>query len=271
MIENLFILLTEISPKLKRILWRWWYNLLANSYQKPDLQFMNYGFDDFNSELQPLNLSPEDEDNRYYIQLYQYVSSATNLEGKKVLEVGCGRGAGAFFLAKTFFPQEMIGVDLASENITLANKFYRLPNLAYLQGDSENLPFPDHTFDVVINVESSHCYGSMTKFMQEVARVLKPNGIFAWADLRAIADLPSLEMSFRESGLKEVKRKDITANVVKALDLVNERKQHLINHYTPQFLRQAVREFAGIKEGKIYNGFVKGEMIYLSCVWQKSA
>lgn len=269
MIENLFILLTEISPKFKRKLWRWWYNLLANSYQKPDLQFMNYGFDDFNSELKPLNLSPEDEKNRYYIQLYQYVSNATNLEGKKVLEVGCGRGAGAFFLAKTFSPQEMIGVDLASENITLANKLYQLPNLSYLQGDSENLPFPDNTFDVIINVESSHCYGSMTKFMQEVARVLKPHGIFSWADLRAIALLPKLEASFRESGLREIKRKEITANVVKALDLVNPAKQDLINNNTPKFLRQAVTEFAGMKEGKIYNGFVKGEMIYLSCVFEK--
>ncbi len=270
MIENLFILLTEISPKLKRKLWRWWYNLLANSYQKPDLQFMNYGFDDFNSELKPLNLSPEDEKNRYYIQLYQYVSNATNLENKQVLEVGCGRGAGAFFLAKTFSPQEMIGVDLASENIILANKSYQLPNLSYLQGDSENLPFADNTFDVIINVESSHCYGSMTKFMQEVARVLKPNGVFSWADLRAIADLAKLEVSFQKSGLKEIKRREITPHVVKALDLVNDGKQNLVNTNVPKFFRQAVAEFAGIKEGKIYNGFVNGEMIYLSCVFEKS-
>lgn len=269
MLENFFILLTEISPKLKRKLWRWWYDLLANSYQKPDLQFMNYGFDDFNSELKPLILSPEDEANRYYIQLYQYVSSSTDLKGKKVLEVGCGRGAGAFFLAKTFSPEEIKGVDLSSENITVANKLYQHHNLSYLQGDSENLPFADNSFDVIINVESSHCYGSMTKFMQEVARVLKPNGIFSWADLRPIGDLNKLNISFTKSGLKEIKRKEITANVIRALELVNDTKQNLINTNVPKFLRQAVAEFAGMKEGKIYNGFVKGEIIYLSCVFTK--
>ena len=36
-------------------------------------------------------------------------------------------------------------------------------------GDSENLPFEDNTFDAVLNIESSHCYASMDKFIKEVS------------------------------------------------------------------------------------------------------
>lgn len=270
MIENIFIFLTEVSPKIKRKLWRWWYEFLANSYQKSDWEFMNYGFADLNIELPTLNLTPDDEKNRYFIQLYQYVINTKNLQGKKVLEIGSGRGGGAFFLAKTFNPEQIIGVDFSEQNTLLANKLYHLPNLLYKQGDSENLPFDNDTFDVIINVESSHCYGSMTNFVQEVKRVLKPGGIFAWVDLRPVNELENLERSFFQSGLKQIKKENITANVVKALELVNESKLDLININVPKFLRQVFQEFAGIKDSKIYNGFVNGEMIYLSYVFEKN-
>ncbi len=36
----------------------------------------------------------------------------------------------------------------------------------------------------MINIESSHCYGSMTRFLSEVSRVLRPNGYLLLADLR---------------------------------------------------------------------------------------
>ena len=269
MIENFFIFLTETSPKIKRKLWRWWYELLAKSYQKSDWQFMNYGFCDLNNELENLNLSPEEEKNKYFMQLYQYVASATNLEGKKVLEVGSGRGGGAFFIAQKFQPKQIIGVDFSLQNSQLSNKLYQLPNLSYQQGDSENLPFEDNSFDVVINVESSHCYGSMTNFLQEVERVLKPDGIFSWADLRSLNDVEKLQKSFTQSGLKQLKETNITLNVIKALELVDESKQQLINSNVPQFLRQAFKEFAGVKDGKIYNGFITGDMVYLSAIFQK--
>jgi ubiquinone/menaquinone biosynthesis C-methylase UbiE len=46
------------------------------------------------------------------------------------------------------------------------------------------MPFPDASFDAVINVESSHCYPSMGRFLSEVHRVLRPRGSLLFADLR---------------------------------------------------------------------------------------
>lgn len=269
MIENLFFELTKLSPQLKKNLWQWWYELLAQNYQKSDWEFMNYGFADLQGELSPLNLSQEDESNRYFIQLYQYVSSALPLAQKTVLEVGSGRGGGAHFLAKMYHPQKIIGVDLSAQNINLANQLYQRPNLAYVQGDSEKLPFENDYFDLVINVESSHCYPAMAKFMEEVKRVLKIGGLFSWADLRPLSEVESLEKCFNNCGLKKIKFNHITANVVRALELVNDGKEEAIKNNVPWFLRQAFREFAGVKNGKIYDGFVQGEMVYLSAVFIK--
>ena len=72
----------------------------------------------------------------------------------------------------------MTGSDFTPTAISLSQKVHcGIPNLTFVQGDAEKLPFEDHMFDTVINVESSHCYGNMDAFVKEVARVLKPGDI----------------------------------------------------------------------------------------------
>ncbi|MGI0481858.1 class I SAM-dependent methyltransferase [Geminocystis sp. CENA526] len=269
MIEKIFILLIGISPNIKKTLWRFWYQFLANSYQKTDWQFMNYGFYDLNSELSSLNLAPEDENNYYSINLYHYVASVTQIKNKQVLEVGCGRGGGSAYVAKYLQPQKIIGIDFSEQNIKLAQKFYHLSNLSFVQGDAENLPFENDTFDVILNVESSHCYGSMSKFLAEVYRVLKPSGIFSWADLRPINEVENLKENFAQSGLKQIKTAIITPNVLKSLELVDKSKKNVIKNYVPTFFQGVFQEFAGVKNSQIYNAFETGEMVYLSYVFQK--
>ena len=66
-----------------------------------------------------------------------------------------------------------------------------MPGLAFEVGDAERMPFPDASFDAVVNVESSHCYPSMPAFLSEVRRVLRPGGHFLYADLRPRTDLPA--------------------------------------------------------------------------------
>ena len=60
--------------------------------------------------------------------------------------------------------------------------------LSYVQADAENLPFDDASFDVVINVESSHCYPHIDRFLSEVRRVLAPGGCFGIVDFRKVDD-----------------------------------------------------------------------------------
>jgi ubiquinone/menaquinone biosynthesis C-methylase UbiE len=269
MLSRIFIFILGLSPNVKRTLWRWWYQFLANYYQKPDWRFMNYGFVPLEPDVSELDLAEEDENDRYFIQLYNHVATAVDLKGKQVLEVGSGRAGGAAYVARYLKPDRMIGIDFSDNNIHLACKTYQLPNLAFQQGDAEALPFENDVFDVVFNVESSHCYGSMEQFVKEVNRVLKPGGIFAWADFRSIDEVAALQQSFEHSGLKQIKATEITPNVLQALELINERKQTIIQSYVPQFLKGAFQEFAAVKDSQLYEGLQTNQVVYLSYVFQK--
>lgn len=121
-------------------------------------------------------------------QLYFYVLRRVPIElaeysGKKVLEVGSGLGAGLNFLSRCVPGASLTGVDLSSVAVRRANsQFARAGSLRFLEGDAEKLPFEDGAFDVIINVESSHNYPDLARFLSEVERVLKPGGVFSLVD-----------------------------------------------------------------------------------------
>jgi ubiquinone/menaquinone biosynthesis C-methylase UbiE len=164
MLTKLFLMLNRLSPAVKRGLWRQWYQFLAGRYPMQDWTFMNYGYASLEQQADRLHLSAEDEPDRYFIQLYHHVASGVDVENVDVLEVGSGRGGGASYVARYLKPKTMLGVDFSEQAVDFSNRQHRAPGLSFARGDAESLPLDDANVDVVINVESSHCYGSMEAF-----------------------------------------------------------------------------------------------------------
>ena len=79
--------------------------------------------------------------------------------------------------------KKVTAIDYSSNAIALCRKTHSERNLEFLEGDALNIPFNDNSYDIVLNVESSHCYPDIPKFLSEVKRVLKPGGFFVWTDL----------------------------------------------------------------------------------------
>ena len=175
LLGELFVTFLRV-PGLKKTMWRGWYQFLARRYRGADWTFMNYGFHDDASPA--LKLESADEPDRYCIQLYHHVAGAMSLEGKRALEVGCGRGGGSSFISRYLRPAQMTGIDLSAEAVAFCKARHNLAGLDFKTGDAEHLPFASETFDAVVNVESSHCYPSLPAFFSEVRRVLKPGGHF---------------------------------------------------------------------------------------------
>ena len=269
MISKLFSKIIHLSPGFRRVIWKWWYQKLAKKHGEKNWRFMNYGYAPLNGYSPIELLSDEDEEDRYFIQLYHHAAQSAKPDGKKVLEVGSGRGGGSYYVASYLNPAQMTGLDYSDNAVDLANQFFNENNLKYIQGDAESMPFESESFDAVINVESSHCYGSMESFVSEVNRVLKPGGIFSWVDLRGADDVEALETVFENSGLTIVKEEVITENVLKALDGITERKEKAISQFVPGFIRSAFSDFAAVKGSRVYNGFTNGRLVYLSKVFQK--
>lgn len=165
----------------KRV-WRYWYPLMTRGLGNDEIVFINWAYEE--DPPMDLPLEASDEPNRAHINLYHRTATQVDLGDKQVLEVSCGHGGGASYLTRTLHPASYTGLDLNQAGIKLCKKRHRLPGLDFVRGDAENLPFDDESFDVVLNVEASHCYPHFRRFLAEVVRVLRPGGYFPYADLR---------------------------------------------------------------------------------------
>src|SRR6266481_4321017 len=161
MLTKIFEFAMRISPRLSRAMIRFWYQMLVVIDRQREITFMNYGYANLDPSANGLALNEAERDNRYCIQLYHHVAAAVDLAAKDVVEVGSGRGGGASYIARYLKPQSMVGIDLSDKAVDFCNQNYAIEALSFRQGDAENLPLSNASVDAVVNLESSHCYGSM--------------------------------------------------------------------------------------------------------------
>lgn len=98
----------------------------------------------------------------------------------RALEVGCGSGANIWTIAREGF--DTFGLDLSPGGIDLCTQMLgRWGTTASLEvGDMTAMPYPNHFFDIIVDVFSSNCLteSGFAQFLQETHRLLKPNGRF---------------------------------------------------------------------------------------------
>ncbi len=255
-----FLRLTR-SARFRRILWKPIYELVSRIVDDTDFRFMNYGYVPFPDE-QPIVLEPGDEQDRYPIQLYHYLAIRAEVAGKNVLEVGCGRGGGASYIYRYLKPETMTGLDLAQRAVRFATENLKGERLRYIQGNAEHIPISNDSFDTVINVESSHAYGSFPTFLAEVKRVLRPGGIFMITDMRLPEDMKIMIKDLNRSGMEILEETDITQNVVDAMDQEEDLKQLRIKRMIPKWMQEQAREFWGVRGSVIHRHLRDRKRIY---------
>jgi SAM-dependent methyltransferase len=239
-------------------------------YGDEDLTFLNYGFSMLDEGPAP-ELEEEDEPNRMSIHLYHHLLSQVEVADKDVVEIGCGRGGGASYIARYFSPKSVTGVDLCPTTVQYCRIRHRAPKLRFVEGDAEELLLDDASCDIVINVESSHCYGRMQQFLSEVFRILRPGGCFLLTDFRAAKDIEALEQRLLATEFETVYGADISKNVIAALDEESDRKAAFIDATVPERRRQHFKCFAAVKGTRLYADFVNGNIYYLAYVMRKPA
>jgi ubiquinone/menaquinone biosynthesis C-methylase UbiE len=227
---------------------------------------MNYGY----ASDPPLRLGREDEKNRYQVQLYDKIANSipTPLQGVDMLEVGCGRGGGAQYISRQLQPRSLKGIDLCQAAVDFCQQNEN-SQLEFSQGDAMDIPFTDDIFGAVINIESSHRYPDMPKFLSEVKRVLIPGGYFSFTDFRATEATMQLQEQMNNSGMSILERKNITAEVIRALELDNARKLELIKRLVPRILHKPAREFASVIGSASYMSLKQGKRTYVRYLLQK--
>jgi phosphoethanolamine N-methyltransferase len=121
------------------------------------------------------------------------VLDGLDLEGKRVLDIGCGTGGATLFIAERYGAQ-VLGADVEAGVIvkaTAAALQRRLSAVARFETIAPGpLPYGDATFDVVFSKDAIIHVADKHDIAREILRVLKPGGVFAASDWMLGADGP---------------------------------------------------------------------------------
>ena len=124
-----------------------------------------------------------------------------------VVDVGCGSGQSTNIFQP--YCKKIIGIDVSSEQIKLAQQQNSYDNIQYIEGTAEKLPFMDNTVDLVVSAVAVHWF-DLTQLYEEVRRVLKPTGSLAILSY----DFPTVSLISDSSNILTEKASELLKNAL---------------------------------------------------------
>ena len=109
----------------------------------------------------------------------EVMSRLLALEGRDVLELGCGGAWATRRIAEEFSPRRLVATEVDrvqhEKNLLIDD----LPNVEFVYGGAESIDLPDESVDAVIMLKSLHHVpvAAMDAALAEIARVLRPGGL----------------------------------------------------------------------------------------------
>ena len=146
---------------------------------------------------------------------HRYHAAAPLCKGKTVLDAACGEGYGSAILAAS--AEKVRGIDQNAEAVREAKEKYKASNLDFVSGIVEEMPFEAESFDRIVSFETIEHLIDQRKFLCEIRRVLKSDGIL-------ILSSPN-KTSFRSRNKEE--------NLYHINELEPEQLLELIKEYFP--------------------------------------
>lgn len=144
-----------------------------------------------------------------HLARYEFVTKY--VQGKRVLDLGCGEGYGAEILLRGG-ATEVIGID--NDNVIIAHAKEKYPGIRFYSAEATMTELPDASLDAVVAFEVWHHLDTWEKFIPEVSRILKKGGLF-------IASVPNERAIYlnpmHQRMLTEFYRHDFDKNEIRGL------------------------------------------------------
>jgi SAM-dependent methyltransferase len=138
--------------------------------------------------------------------VYQWL--APRCAGRDVLEAGCGEGYGADLIARV--ARRVIALDY--DDTAVAHVRARYPRVQAMKGNLAELPLPDASVDVVVNLQVIEHLWDQAQFIAECARVLRPSGLLVVSTPNRVTFSPG-----RDTPLNPFHTRELNADELRAL------------------------------------------------------
>lgn len=173
------------------------------------------------------------------------LSLLPSLEGKSVLDLGCGLGINCVeFLNRG--ANQVLGIDISSNMLEEAKKKNKSTKLEYRKLDMNNLSSIEGKFDLVFSSLAIHYIEDFNKLVKSVYDLLKPNGIFLFSQ-----EHPLVTSSFEERRWLSAGSEDKVAWAIHKYSIEGERHAKWIVDDVLKYHRS----FSTIVNILIENGF----------------
>jgi len=114
--------------------------------------------------------------------IIRWIKGVARIEPRaRILEIGCGRGAGAGLIQAEFHPATLHAFDLDHRMILMAERYLQGANrdrIGLYVGDAQRLPYRSGTLDAVFGFGVLHHLPDWRRGLGEIARVLRPGGTY---------------------------------------------------------------------------------------------
>ncbi|MFN2136043.1 MAG: class I SAM-dependent methyltransferase [Candidatus Promineifilaceae bacterium] len=140
---------------------------------------------------------------RSFGEEYARKLAARGFDQGTILDAGCGFGGTLLYLVQHFPQASGVGLDASEPLLTMARQAADVSGAArrvrFEQADVQAIPYPDDSFDVVISTNVVHHVPDPLGLLNELERVLTPQGMLYVADIRR-SWLPALfDKSFQKA------------------------------------------------------------------------
>lgn len=156
-----------------------------------------------------------------HVSRYHFASKHVEA-GHAVLDMACGVGYGSYIIAKKSKASHTVGVDISSDAIEYANKFYGVDRASFILGDCLTVDLPIKQFDIGISFETIEHIHVAKELLERFYSVLKPNA-------KLIVSTPNQNV----------------------LPYAPERYPYHVRHYTPEEITKLLDE-SGFKFEKAF-------------------
>lgn len=110
----------------------------------------------------------------------RFIELLGDVSGRRVLDLGCGGGQLAFYLAEAG-AAGVIGIDTSERMLDVARTQWAHPSVSYRPGSMEEADFPDGAFDRVVSSLALHYVCDYAGLVQRIARWLSPGGVLVFS------------------------------------------------------------------------------------------